>query len=78
MPMDSLFLSRRFGMKKKKLRMYDGGKSILHVKNSSGGFYKVKKTGRLGKNCIHFSKSKCEKYGKWCNSANCPGYEKRK
>lgn len=42
-------------MQKKKKRMYDGGKSVLHVKNSAGGFYKVKKTGRLGKNCVHFS-----------------------
>lgn len=41
-------------MQKKKKRMYDGGKSVLHVKNSAGGFYKVKKTGRLGKNCVHF------------------------
>ena len=31
-------------MQKKKKRMYDGGKSVLHVKNSAGGFYKVKKT----------------------------------
>ena len=30
-------------MQKKKKRMYDGGKSVLHVKNSAGGFYKVKK-----------------------------------
>ena len=29
-------------MQKKKKRMYDGGKSVLHVKNSAGGFYKVK------------------------------------
>lgn len=34
--------------------MYDGGKSVLYVKNSAGGFYKVKKTGRLGKNCVYF------------------------
>ena len=59
--------------------MYDGGKSVLHVKNSAGGFYKVKKTGRLGKNCVHFSgRGICTKYDKWCSSANCPGYEKRK
>ena len=50
-------------MKKKKKRMYDGGQSVLHVKNSAGGFYKVKKTGRLGKNCIYFSGSgRCTKY----------------
>ena len=50
-------------MQKKKKRMYDGGKSVLHVKNSAGGFYKVKKTGRLGKNCVHFSgRGICSKY----------------
>lgn len=66
-------------MQKKKKRMYDGGKSVLHVKNSAGGFYKVKKTGRLGKNCVHFSgRGICSKYDKWCSSANCPGYEKKK
>ena len=53
-------------MQKKKKRMYDGGKSVLHVKNSAGGFYKVKKTGRLGKNCVHFSgRGICSKYDKW-------------
>ena len=53
--------------------------AVLHVKNSAGGFYKVKKTGRLGKNCVHFSgRGICSKYDKWCSSANCPGYEKRK
>lgn len=50
-------------MQTKKKRMYDGGKSVLHVKNSAGGFYKVKKTGRLGKNCVHFSgRGICSKY----------------
>ncbi len=28
-------------MQKKKKRMYDGGKSVLHVKNSAGGFYEI-------------------------------------
>lgn len=52
-------------MQKKKKRMYDEGKSVLHVKNSAGGFYKVKKTGRLGKNCVHFSgRGICSKYDK--------------
>ena len=65
--------------KQKQPKIHDGGKSVLHVKNSSGGFYKVKKTGRLGKNCAYFSGSgRCSKYDKWCSSANCPGYEKRK
>ena len=68
-----------FYMQKEKKRMYVGGKSVLHVINSAGGFYKVKKTGRLGKNCVHFSgRGICSKYDKWCSSANCPGYEKRK
>lgn len=58
--------------------MYDGGKSVLHVKNSAGGFYKVKKTGRLGKNCVHFSgRGICSKYDKWCSSANCPVMKKK-
>ena len=66
-------------MKKKKKQVHDAGRSVLHVKNSAGGFYKVKKTGRLGKNCVHFSGSgRCKRYGKWCRSANCPGYERRK
>lgn len=66
-------------MQKKKVRVYDGGKSILHVKNCTGGFYKVKKTGRLGKNCIYFSdRGKCTRYDMWCSSENCHGYEKRK
>ena len=29
--------------RQKQPKIHDGGKSILHVKNSSGGFYKVKK-----------------------------------
>lgn len=66
-------------MQKKKERIYDVGKSILHVKNSSGGFYKVKKTGRLGKDCVYFfDRGRCTKYDKWCSSTNCPGYQKRK
>ena len=66
-------------MQKKKNVRCEGGRSVLHIKNSSGGFCKVKKTGRLGKNCIYFCGSgKCKKYDKWCRSLNCPGYEKRK
>lgn len=66
-------------MPKKEERMNDGGKSIIHVKNSAGGFYKVKKTGRLGKNCIYFSGSgRCKKLGKWCNSSTCFLYKRKK
>ena len=52
-------------MQKKKNVRCEGGRSVLHIKNSSGGFCKVKKTGRLGKNCIYFCGSgKCKKYDK--------------
>ena len=33
---------------KKKPRMYDGRKSVLHVPDSGWNFYKTRKTGRLG------------------------------
>lgn len=33
---------------KKKPRMYDGRKSVLHVPDSGCNFYKTRKTGRLG------------------------------
>ncbi len=67
-------------MEKKKKRIHDSGKSVLHVKNSSGGFYKVKKSGKLGKDCIHFhlGKKTCKKWGGWCqNASTCPAYQKR-
>lgn len=67
--------------KKKSKRIYDGGKSVLHIKNSSGGFYKVKKTRKLGKNCIHYNEQKltCILDGKWCKQASiCSRYKDRK
>lgn len=64
---------------KKKKRIYDRGKSILHIKNSGGGFCKVQKKGRLGKNCVYFTDDgRCEWDGKWCqNSSVCPLYKKQ-
>ena len=59
--------------------MYDGGKSILRVKNSAGGFYKVKKTGKIGKNCIYFyGEGRCKRYESWCDSSHCGGYKRKK
>lgn len=58
--------------KKKSKRIHDAGKSILHIKNSSGGFYKVRKAGRLGKNCVYYDERKliCILKGKWCKNAS--------
>lgn len=66
-------------MNKKNNTSCDMGKSILHVKNSSGGFCKSQKKGRLGKNCIYFYGSgRCNRYEKWCtNSSKCPAYKKK-
>lgn len=67
-------------MKKKSAKQHTGGRSILHVKNSSSGFYKVHKTGRLGKNCKHFNMEKktCNLHGGWCNNSSiCTSYKKK-
>ena len=45
-------------MKTKSVNRHTGGKRILHVKNSSSGFYKVHKTGRLGKNAYTLTRKK--------------------
>lgn len=63
---------------KKSKRIYSGGKSVVHIKNSSGGFYKVKKSGKLGKNCMHYNEQKltCALDGKWCKqAATCSRYK---
>ena len=68
-------------VKQHTVKQHTGGKSILHVRNTSGGFVKVHKTGRLGKNCIHFNleKKTCDLYGEWCdNSSICSGYKRKK
>ena len=69
-----------YDMKKKAVKQHTGGKSILHVRNTSGGFAKLHKTGKLGKNCIHFNfgKKTCDLYGGWCNNSSiCSGYKRK-
>lgn len=67
-------------MKKNKAKLHTGGKSILHVRNSSGGFCKVKKRGRIGKTCIYFDDEKktCKFKEGWCNSSTCYSYKKKR
>jgi hypothetical protein len=65
----------------KKGRIYDGGKSVIHVKNSTCSFYKNHKSGRLGRNCEFFNLSKktCDLRGGWCNNSSiCSSYKKKK
>lgn len=60
-------------------KSWDGGRSILHVPKSLGGFCKTGKKGKLGKNCIYFQPldGRCTLYLKWCRSANCPSYKRK-
>ena len=65
---------------KKKPRMYDGRKSVLHVPDSGCNFYKTRKTGRLGstENYIVDKKS-CKLDSKICiDSSRCPFYKRKK
>ena len=64
----------------KKQKVHSSGNSVLHIKNSSCRFYKTKKTGRIGKNCVHYNDEKktCNLKSMWCtDSSNCVFYKKK-
>lgn len=81
--MDNLYFNERESKMstKKKGRLYSGGKSILHVKYSSGGFCKTKQTRRLGIGCEYYDTEKktCSLKKKLCmDSLHCVLYKKKK
>lgn len=68
-------------MAKKNKKSYKKSKvGILYIKRSKNKSYKVKKRGRLGKECIYFNDEKltCSQSGSFCHSDNCLGFTKRK
>lgn len=65
-------------MKKNSNIRCDMGKSIIHVKNSSGGFCKASNRGKIGKKCVYYGKGgMCNRYEKWCHSSGCPAYKRK-
>lgn len=52
---------------------------IIFVKNSKNKSYKVRKRGRLGKNCVHYNHEKlsCKLSGIFCKSDGCNSYESK-